>query len=125
MDSRSPSLELEGGGRDLRRPVDLNPGTARTLTVCPDHLGRTYASFHPSCQPILRTVTLEAAAVAVIIAALLGWYGRMWREREGDRSVTRTRAANAKKAVWKARGVILVVGIVAAGAVYVWLHGSQ
>ncbi|HXZ74827.1 MAG TPA: hypothetical protein VEH31_28730 [Streptosporangiaceae bacterium] len=70
-------------------------------------------------------MTLGAAAVAVIIAVLVGWYGRMWREREGDRSITRTRAANAKKAVWKARGVILVVGIVAVAAVYVWLHGGR
>jgi hypothetical protein len=70
-------------------------------------------------------VTLGAAAVAVIIAVLVGWYGRMWREREGDRSITRTRAANAKKAVWRARGVIVVVGIVAVAAVYVWLHGGR
>jgi hypothetical protein len=33
MDSRSPSLELEGGGRDLRRLGDLNPRRARTLTA--------------------------------------------------------------------------------------------
>ena len=50
--------------------------------------------------------------VVVIVALLVGWYGRMWREREGDRSVTRTRAANARKAVWHARWVIVVVGIV-------------
>jgi len=70
-------------------------------------------------------VTLGAAAVAVIIAVLVGWYGRMWREREGDRTVTRTRAANARKAVWRARGVIVAVGIIAVAAIYVWLHGSQ
>jgi hypothetical protein len=72
-----------------------------------------------------QTVTREAAAVAVIIAVLAGWYGRMWREREGDRGVTRTRAANARKAAWKARGVIVVVGIVAVATVYVWLHGGR
>jgi hypothetical protein len=72
-----------------------------------------------------QTVTREAAAVAVIIAALAGWYGRMWREREGDRNVTRTRAANARKAVWRARGAIVLVGIVAAVIVYVWLHGGR
>jgi hypothetical protein len=70
-------------------------------------------------------VTRETAAVAVIVALLVGWYGRMWREREGDRSVTRTRAANARKAVWKARGVIVVVGIVVALTVDVWLHGGR
>jgi len=70
-------------------------------------------------------VTREAAAVAVIVALLAGWYGRMWREREADRSFAQTRAANAMKAVWKARGVIVVVGIVAAATVYVWLHGGR
>jgi hypothetical protein len=70
-----------------------------------------------------QTVTRDAAAVAVIVALLAGWYGRMWLEREGDRRVTRTRAANAMKAVWKARGVIVVVGIVVAVTVNMWLHG--
>jgi hypothetical protein len=70
-----------------------------------------------------QTVTRDAAAVAVIVALLGGWYGRMWLEREGDRRVTRTRAANAMKAVWKARGVIVVVGIVVAVTVNMWLHG--
>jgi hypothetical protein len=69
-------------------------------------------------------VTREAAAVAVIVALLAGWYGRMWREREGDRSVTRTRAANARKAVWRARWAIVVVGIVVVATVDVLLHGG-
>ena len=69
-------------------------------------------------------MTREAAAVAVIIAALAGWYGRMWREREGDRSVTRTRAGNARKAVWHARWVIVVMGIVVLAIIDVLLHGG-
>jgi dipeptide/tripeptide permease len=70
-----------------------------------------------------QTVTREAAAVAVIVALLVGWYGRRWLEREGDRSVTRTRAANARRAVWRARWVMVVVGIVVAVTIDVWLHG--
>ena len=71
-----------------------------------------------------QTVTREAAAVAVIVALLAGWYGRMWREREGDRSVTRTRAANARKAVWHARWVIVVMGIVVLAIIDMLLHGG-
>jgi len=71
-----------------------------------------------------QTVTREAAAVAVIVALAAGWYGRMWREREGDRSVTRTRAANARKAVWKARWAIVIVGIVAVATIDVLVHGG-
>jgi hypothetical protein len=48
----------------------------------------------------------------------------MWREREADRRVMRTRGANARKAAWKARWVIVVVGIVVAATVYVLLHGG-
>ena len=62
--------------------------------------------------------------VVVIVALLVGWYGRMWREREADRSVMRTRSANARKAVWHARWVIVVVGIVVAATVDVLLHGG-
>jgi hypothetical protein len=69
-------------------------------------------------------VTPEIVVVTVIVALLAGWYGRMWREREGDRSVTRTRAANARKAVWKARWAIVVMGIVVAATVNMWLHGG-
>jgi len=71
-----------------------------------------------------QTVTREAAAVAVIVALLAGWYGRMWREREADRSVMRTRAANARKAVWHARWVIVVMGIVVLVTIDVLLHGG-
>ena len=71
-----------------------------------------------------QTVTREAAAVAVIVALLAGWFGRMWREREGDRTVTRTRAANARKAVWHARWVIVVIGIVVLAIIDVLLHGG-
>jgi hypothetical protein len=70
-----------------------------------------------------QTVTREAAAVAVIVALLAGWYGRMWREREADRRFAQTRATNAMKAVWRARGGIVVVGIVVAATVNLWLHG--
>ena len=70
-----------------------------------------------------QTVTREAAAVAVIVALLAGRYGRMWREREADRRFAQTRATNAMKAVWRARGGIVVVGIVVAATVNLWLHG--
>jgi hypothetical protein len=70
-----------------------------------------------------QTVTREAAAVAVIVALLAGWYGRMWREREADRRFAQTRATNAMKAVWRARGGIVVVGVVVAATVNLWLHG--
>ena len=64
------------------------------------------------------------AVVVVIVALFVGWYGRMWREREGDRSVTRTRAANARHAVWHARWVMVVMVIVVLAIIDVLLHGG-
>jgi hypothetical protein len=69
-------------------------------------------------------VAPETAVVVVIVALLVGWYGRMWREREGDRGVTRTRAGNARKAVWHARWVMVVMVIVVLAIIDVLLHGG-
>jgi hypothetical protein len=67
-------------------------------------------------------VAPETAVVIVIVALLVGWYGRMWRE--GDRGVTRTRAGNARKAVWHARWVMVIMGIVVLAIIDVLLHGG-
>ena len=93
------------------------------MTVAHNPTIRPYLAFTPVLADT-QTVAPETAAVAVIVALLVGWYGRMWREREADRSVMRTRGANARRAVWRARGAIVVVGIVVALTVDVLLHGG-
>src|SRR5215468_883253 len=83
-----------------------------------------WAGFEGYSAADTQTVAPETAVAVVIVALLVGWYGRMWREREGDRSVTRTRAANARKAAWHARWVMVVMGIVVLAIIDVLLHGG-
>ena len=63
-------------------------------------------------------MTRDAAAVAVIVALMLGYYWARWRRAEGSARSARALADAAGRQAWKARGMILLVGV----AVYVVLH---
>lgn len=63
-------------------------------------------------------MTPEAAAVAVIVALMLGYYFARWRRWEGSAKSARVLADAASRAAWKARGAMLLVAV----AVYVVLH---
>jgi hypothetical protein len=63
-------------------------------------------------------MTQEAAAVAVIVALMLGYYFARWRRWEGSAKSARVLADAASRAAWKARGAMLLVAV----AVYVVLH---
>ena len=55
-------------------------------------------------------MTQEAAAVAVIVALMLGYYFARWRRWEGSAKSARVLADAASRAAWKARGAMLLVG---------------
>jgi len=63
-------------------------------------------------------MTRDAAAVAVIVALMLGYYWARWRRWEGSAKSARALADAAGRQVWKARGMMVLVGV----AVYVLLH---
>ena len=63
-------------------------------------------------------MTRDAAAVAVIVALMLGYYWARWRRAEGSARSARALADAAGRQAWRARGMILLVGV----AVYVVLH---
>jgi hypothetical protein len=63
-------------------------------------------------------MTRDAAAVAVIVALMLGYYWARWRRAEGSARSARGLADAAGKQAWKARGMIALVGF----AVYVVIH---
>jgi hypothetical protein len=63
-------------------------------------------------------MTRDAAAVAVIVSLLLGYYWARWRRAEGSARATRALADAAGRAAWRSRGMIVLVGV----AVYVALH---
>jgi len=63
-------------------------------------------------------MTRDAAAVAVIVALMLGYYWARWRRAEGSARSARALADAAGKQAWKARGMIVLIGF----AVYVVIH---
>lgn len=68
-------------------------------------------------------MTREAAAVAVIVALMLGYYFARWRRWEGSAKSTRVLADAASRAAWKARGAMLLVGVAVYVVLHAWLGG--
>jgi hypothetical protein len=65
----------------------------------------------------------DAAAVAVIVALLLGYYWARWRRAEGSAKSARALADAAGRAAWRSRGMILLVGVAVYVALHTWLGG--
>ena len=63
-------------------------------------------------------MTQTAAVVAVVVSLMLGYYWARWRRAEGSARSARALADAAGRQAWKARGMILLIGV----AVYVVLH---
>ena len=61
--------------------------------------------------------------MAVIVALLLGYYWARWRRAEGSAKSARALADAAGRAAWRARGMILLVGVAVYVALHSWLGG--
>lgn len=68
-------------------------------------------------------MTRDAAAVAVIVSLMLGYYWARWRRWEGSAKSARVLADQAAKQAWKARGAMLLVGVAVYVALHLWLQG--
>jgi ABC-type amino acid transport system permease subunit len=68
-------------------------------------------------------MTTDAAALAVIVALMVGYYFARWRRAETSLKVNKTLADAAGKTAWKARGVMLLVGAVLWAVIDAWLRG--
>ena len=68
-------------------------------------------------------MTRDAAAVAVIVALMLGYYWARWRRAEGSARSARALADAAGRQAWKARGMIVLVGFAVYAALHAWLGG--
>jgi len=68
-------------------------------------------------------MTRDAAAVAVIVSLMLGYYWARWRRAEGSAKNARVLADAAGRQAWKARGMILLVGVAVYAALHAWLGG--
>ena len=61
--------------------------------------------------------------MAVIVALLLGYYWARWRRAEASAKGNRLLAEAASRAAWRARGMILLVGVAVYVALHAWLRG--
>ena len=68
-------------------------------------------------------MTQEAAAVAVIVALMLGYYFARWRRWEGSAKSARVLADAASRAAWKARAAMLLVAVAVYVVLHAWLGG--
>ena len=64
-----------------------------------------------------------AALIAIVAALVLGYYFAQWRRSEGSLKSAKTLVDGAGKAVWKARGKLLLTGLAIAVLIYLWNHG--
>jgi len=69
-------------------------------------------------------MTRDAAALAVIIALMVGYYFARWRRAETSLKVNKTLADAAGKTAWRARGVMLLVAAALWAIIDAWLRGS-
>jgi hypothetical protein len=68
-------------------------------------------------------MTRDAAAVAVIVALMLGYYWARWRRWEGSAKSARALADAARTQVWRARGMMALVGVAVYVVIHAWLGG--
>jgi len=69
-------------------------------------------------------MTRDAAAVAVIVSLMLGYYWARWRRAEGSARSARALADAAGRQAWRARGMIALVGVAVYVALHLWLRGK-
>ena len=70
-----------------------------------------------------RDMTAETAALAISLALMGGYYWARWRRAENSRRVAKAAVDTAEKGAWRARGMVLLVGIAVYAAIDLWLRG--
>ncbi|MGH3067785.1 MAG: hypothetical protein ACRDMI_04265 [Streptosporangiaceae bacterium] len=68
-------------------------------------------------------MTRDAAAVAVIVALMLGYYWARWRRWEGSAKSARALADAAGRQAWKARGMMVLVAVAVYVVIHLWIGG--
>jgi hypothetical protein len=68
-------------------------------------------------------MTRDAAAVAVIVALMLGYYWARWRRAESSARSARALADGAGRQAWRARGMIALVAVAVYVVLHAWLGG--
>jgi hypothetical protein len=69
-------------------------------------------------------MTKDAAVIAVVLALMVGYYWARWRRAENSVKTAKALADGAGKTAWRARGVLLLVGVGVYAAITLWFHGK-
>lgn len=69
-------------------------------------------------------MTTDAAALAVIIALMVGYYFARWRRAETSLKTNRAFAEASAKTAWRARGAMLLVGAALWAIIDAWFRGK-
>ena len=68
-------------------------------------------------------MTKEAAVLAISLALIGGYHWARWQRAEATRRFAKAAADTAGKGAWRARGVILLIGVAAFAVINLWVHG--
>jgi len=68
-------------------------------------------------------MTADAAALAVIIALMIGYYFARWRRAETSLRTNKAFAEASGRVAWRARGAMLLVGIALWAIIDLWFRG--
>jgi hypothetical protein len=68
-------------------------------------------------------MTEEAAVVAIVLALAGGYYWARWRRAESTKRLAAATADTAGKGAWRARGMILLIGVAVYAVINLWIHG--
>jgi len=69
-------------------------------------------------------MTADAAALAVIIALMVGYYFARWRRAEASRKTNKAFADVSARAAWRTRGTMLLVGAALWAIIDAWFRGK-
>jgi len=69
-------------------------------------------------------MTTDAAVLAVIIALMVGYYFARWRRAETSLRTNKTFAEVSARTAWRARGAMLLVGVILWAIIDAWFRGK-
>lgn len=66
----------------------------------------------------------DAAVIAVVLALMVGYCWARWRRAENGVKTAQALVDGAGKTAWRARGVMLLVGVGVYAAIAMWFRGQ-
>ena len=87
------------------------------------HLARARSGL-PAGLVDTQDMTPDAAVLAISVALMGGYAWARWRQRENTNRVAKAASEAAGRQAWRARGVLLLIGVAVYAAIELWFRGS-